>query len=242
MKRNIHFKLSDPFRIIVVLLILIMTFPALTAQEDQKFVRQGNREFKDQKFVESETKYRTALDKNKNNPDAVFNTGDALYRQQKYEEAGKLFIENSEMTSENSKKAASYYNLGNSLLMADKPAESIEAYKNSLKLNPDNMEAKYNLAYAQDLLRQQQQQQDQNSDKKDKQEQGDENDDQRKDDQGDQQKEEQGNQQKENSSQSISKEDAERVLNALANEEKKVQDKVKLAKAKESRVRTVKNW
>jgi len=216
-----------------------MTFPALFAQEDKKYIRQGNREYNDAKFVESETKYRTATDKNKSNPDAVFNTGDALYRQQKYEEAGKLFIENSEMTSEKSKKAASYYNLGNSLLMADKPAESIEAYKNSLKLNPDNMEAKYNLAYAQDLLRQQQQQeqqqqqQDQNNDKKEEQDQDKKNDDQNKDEQQD---EEQGNQQK------ISKEDAERVLNSLANEEKKVQEKVKLAKAKESRVRSVKNW
>ncbi len=59
------------------------------------------------------------------------------------------------------KKSASLYNLGNSLLMANKVQESIDAYKGSLKLDPDNMEAKYNLAYAQDLLKEQQQQQQQ---------------------------------------------------------------------------------
>jgi tetratricopeptide (TPR) repeat protein len=46
--------------------------------------------------------------------------------------------------------------MGNSLLMNNKVQESIEAYKRSLKLDPKNTETKYNLAYAQDLLKQQQ--------------------------------------------------------------------------------------
>jgi hypothetical protein len=49
-------------------------------------------------------------------------------------------------------------------------------------------------------------------------------------------------QQQQNQQQGISKEDAERVLNALANDEKNVQEKVKLAKATKAKVRTVKNW
>ncbi len=65
------------------------------------------------------------------------------------------------MNDNRQKKSTSLYNLGNSLLMANKVAESIDAYKASLKLDPDNMEAKYNLGYAQDLLKQQQQQQQQ---------------------------------------------------------------------------------
>ena len=113
--------------------------------------------------------YRRAIDKNKSSADAVFNSGDALYRQKKFEDAGKQFIESHSMNEEKDKRSASMYNLGNSLLMAEKLKESIDAYKNSLKLNPGNMEAKYNLAYAQDMLRKQeeQQQQQQNKDNQD---------------------------------------------------------------------------
>lgn len=49
-------------------------------------------------------------------------------------------------------------------------------------------------------------------------------------------------QQQQQQDQGISKEDAQRVLNALANDEKNVQEKVKLAKAANERVRTTKNW
>ncbi len=79
------------------------------------------------------------------------------------------------MNEDKDKRSASMYNLGNSLLMANKLQESIDAYKNSLKLNPDNMEAKYNLAYAQDLLKKQQEQQ------KQQQQQNKDNQDQNKD-------------------------------------------------------------
>jgi len=216
---------------------------SLKAQSDKKYIREGNREYKNEKFPESEISYRKATDKNKQSPDAVFNTGDALYRQNKFEEAGKQFMENANMNEDKNKKSAGLYNLGNSLLMANKLKESIEAYKESLKLIPDNPEAKYNLAYAQDLLKMQEQQQQQDKDNKDnkkedqKEEQGDQ--DQKKDQQGDQ---DQKQDQQKQSQQEISKDDAERLLNAIENDEKNVQEKVKLAKAAKSKVRTVKNW
>ena len=78
--------------------------------------------------------YRKATDKNKNAPDAVFNTGDALYKQNKFEDAGKQFMENVKMNEDKNKKSAAMFNLGNSLLKANKVQESIDAYKGSLKL------------------------------------------------------------------------------------------------------------
>jgi len=231
---------------LIALFFLICFSGPVWAQADRKFIRQGNRQYEKDKFPESEIYYRKALDKNKGSGDAVFNSGDALYKQKKYEDAGKQFTESHRMNEDRDKKSASLYNLGNSLLMANKIQESIEAYKNSLRLKPDNAEAKYNLAYAQDLLKeqqQQQQQQQQNEDNKDqeKKDDGNKNQDQEKDSQdkqnNDQQKDKQDQQQ-----QSISKEDAERLLNAIANDEKNVQEKVKLAKAAKARVKTVKNW
>ncbi len=232
-------------RSVLLTALMLLIFSGFTfAQADKKFIREGNREYDKEKFSESEISYRRAIDKNKESSDAVFNTGDALYKQKKFEEAGKQFIENHNMNEDKKKKSSSLYNLGNSLLMANKVQESIDAYKGSLKLNPKNPEAKYNLAYAQDLLRQQEQQkqqQQQNQDKQDQNKDQQDKKDQNKEDQNkqDQNKEQQQQQQQ---PQEISKEDAERVLNALANDEKNVQEKVKLAKALKAKVRTVKNW
>jgi Tfp pilus assembly protein PilF len=218
------------------------------AQADKKFIRHGNREYEKEKFSESEIFYRKAIDKNKESADALFNSGDALYKQKKYQDAGQQFAETHKMNENKGKKSVSLYNLGNSMLMANKLQESIEAYKNSLKLKPDNQEAKYNLAYAQDLLRKQQQQQknkDNKNQKKDQENKDKENKDQNKN-QNDQEKQnnnkEQQQQQQQQDQQSISKEDAERLLNAIANDEKNVQEKVKLAKAAKTKVKTLKNW
>jgi Ca-activated chloride channel family protein len=235
----------------ILLSVLVILFSqSLSAQIDKKYVRQGNREYGKNKFADSEISYRKASDKNKSYPDAVFNTGDALYKQNKFEDAAKQFLETANMNDDKSKKSAALYNLGNSMLKANKPQESIEAYKNSLKLNPENPQAKYNLAYAQDLLKKQQEQKqqqqnkdkqdqkkdqnkkDQKKDQNDKQDQNNDNKDRKKEDNKDQQQQQQG----------MSKDDAERLLNALANEEKDVQEKVKLAKASKEKVRTVKNW
>ncbi len=226
-----------------LLFILLLLHGVVYSQADKKFIRQGNREYNKEKFSESEVSYRKAIDDNRRSPDAVFNIGDALYKQNKYDEAAKHFSENINMNEDKDKKAAGLYNLGNSLLQSKKLKESIEAYKGSLKLDPDNIEAKHNLAYAQDLLIQQQQQQNQDKENKDnkdqKNDQNEKNDDQQNKDQNQDQKE---NQQKQPQEQAISKEDAQRLLNSLANDEKKVQEKVKLAKAARERKLTVKNW
>ena len=239
---------------VILLNLLLILSATLNAQTDKKYIRKGNREYEKNKFSDSEISYRKAIDKNKQSPDAVFNVGDALYKQNKFEEAGKQFIENANQNDNKLKKSAGLFNLGNSMLKANKLQESIDAYKNSLKLRPDNKEAKYNLSYAQDLLKQQQQQQqqqqdkdkqDQNKDKnkkdqkKDQKDQKDKNNDQQNDQKKDQ---DQNKQQQQPQKGEISKEDAQRLLNSLDNDEKNVQEKVKLAKANKAKIRTVKNW
>ncbi len=240
----------------LIIISFLSAFCAVTyGQPDRKFIRQGNHEYEKGKYPDSEISYRKATDRNKESADAVFNTGDALYKQKKFEDAGKQFAENFKMSEEKNKKSASLYNLGNSLLMASKVQESIDAYKGSLKLDPKNMNTKYNLAYAQDLLKKQQQQQqqqqqqnkDQDKNKKDKdkdknQQNKDNKDNQDKKNQNQNQDNNQQQQQNQQQEQGISKEDADRVLNSLADDEKKVQQKVKLANASKVKVRTIKNW
>lgn len=250
MKSESTIKLNIFSGVLLLLVLLTAATEQAYGQSDKRYIRQGNRAYGKNRYSDSEILYRKASDKNKASADAVFNTGDALFRQNKFEEAGKQFAENIQMNEDHDKKAAAMYNLGNSLLKANKLKESIEAYKGSLKMNPASTEAKYNLAYAQDLLKkqEQQQQQQQNKDKqddknKDKKDNKDEKDqDNQNKDQQDDKKDQDKDQQQQQQQQSLSKDDAERLLNALANEEKDVQEKVKLAKAAKEKVRTLKNW
>jgi len=230
----------------LLFILSFLTFSSLlSAQADRKLIREGNRDYLKGKYAESELAYRKASDRNNKSLDARFNTGDALYKQNKFEEAAKIFTENAGSTVDKKKKADSFYNLGNSLLNSKKLPESIEAYKNSLKLDPTNAHAKYNLAYAQDQLKQQQQlialrkaMDEENKDNKNQKDQ-DKNKDQQKDQ--DKQQDQKDKKQQEQQ-QGISKDDAQRLLDALANDEKKVQEKVKKEKAAKGRVKTVINW
>ncbi|MFH0761765.1 MAG: tetratricopeptide repeat protein [Bacteroidota bacterium] len=236
-------------RILFIILIGSCS-PGLTGQPYRSDIRQGNRYFKDEKFVESETAFRKALEEDHRNTMAAFNLGDALYRQEKFDDAQQQFESISDRESNKINSSKAFHNLGNANLQAGKIDESIEAYKEALRRNPTDMDTKYNLAFAQHLKKQQQQQQQNqdNQDQKNNQKSEENKQDQNKDQQQQQQQQQQQNkpsdqQEKQPSQQAkISKEDAKRLLEAIANDEKKVQDKVKKQKAAAVRTRSIKDW
>lgn len=215
------------------------------SQSEKKRIRQGNSEYKEGNFQEAEKEYRKALMEKPGYAKGTFNLGDAMYEQENYEESNKLFTEVTERVTNTGQKSAAYYNLGNSYMKENKFKESIEEFKNSLRLNPADANAKYNLEYARKKLKEQQQNQDQNQDKdnkdqdkqdqdkenkdkKNQQEKDKENQDKKDQSKGDQEKDQQQKQQP----QKISKKDAQRMLDALKNNEKKTLQKLQKQKAK----------
>ena len=244
---------ATAYRMIGAAICLVILSPSLYGQDEREYIRKGNRLFKKGEFAGSERMYRRAEEQTGSGNDAIFNLGDALYRQSRFSEASAEFSRSAKAGETDSlKRADGLYNLGNSLLKEQKFSESISAYISSLKLNPDNMQAKYNLAYAQDQLKKQeeQQQQDQNKDQeqdgqnKDQQDKQDQNKDQEQKEKQDQQNEQQQDQQQQQQQQhsAISREDAKRLLDALAGKEKETQEKVQRDKAAQAKVRVIKNW
>jgi Ca-activated chloride channel homolog len=236
-------------------LLLCMGLPGMiAAQSGKKLVREGNDLYKKGKYSESETFYRKALEKDPKSYSGSFNLGDALYRQGKLSEAMEQFQSLAGRKADKSSMAKAYHNLGNVLLENKKYEESIEAYKQALKAVPGDADTKYNLAYAQAMLKKQQQQQNknqqnkeqQNKEQQDQQQQQQNKDQQNKDQQNkekqDQQQQQDKNEQK-NKQQAqprISKEDAQRMLEALSNQEKDLQKK--LGKREAVRVQVEKDW
>ncbi len=147
---------------------LLSAMCGVYAQQEGADVRTGNKLYEDGKFTEAEVEYRKGLQKKPTSFEANFNLGNALFRQEKYEEAMKYYGNAAAQTPDDKAKlAAAYHNIGNSLLMGNQIEQSIEAYKQALKNNPADDETRYNLAFAQQMLKQQQQQQQQQNQKDD---------------------------------------------------------------------------
>ena len=231
----------------LLIILFLLQGARLFAQQEKSYVKKGNDLYKQQKYQEAEADYRKSVEKKNQNIEGNFNLGDALYKQKKFTDAGEQF--NKLAGSANSNKAltaAAYHNMGNSLLENKKLEESIEAYKKSLLNNPKDDETRYNLAYAQEKLKKQQQQQkdNKNQDKKnqDKKNQDNKNQDNKNKDQNKQNQDQDKKDQQKQQPDKLSKEDAERMLDALNNDEKQTQDKLKNKKFKGEKLRISKDW
>ena len=202
------------------------------AQEktDRDYLRSGNKLYNDSLFIKAEVDYRKALEINPKSTDAMFNLANTLLMQQKAKEAMEQYESVSKIEKDKDKLAQIYHNMGVMLQSAKQLPQCIEAYKESLRNNPKDDETRYNLALAQKQLKDQQQdqqnqdqQQQQQEQKEDKQEQ---NKDQQEQEQKDQQQQQNQQQQQQNKNE-MSKENAQQLLNAVMQDEKNVQDKVK---------------
>lgn len=267
-------------------LFSFLTFSlALSAQTERKITRTGNTQYELGNFVDAEINYKKALEQNANLLEAQFNLGDALAKQDRFEEALASFDLVSSTSEDEQLKANAYHNKGNVQLQQQDLEGAIESYKEALRTNPKDHQTRYNYAYAKKQLEQQQeQQQDQdkeqnqdqdqqeneNSENKDhqnkedaeneeqndseqeqqeQQDQGDtkedetqENDQNSGETDGEDAKDDQEEKQGEVKENKLSPEEAQRLLEALKQEENKVQAKMKKHKIKGSKVKIEKDW
>mgnify|MGYP003548314177 CR=1 FL=1 len=194
------------------------------AQEktDRDYLRSGNKLYNDSLFIKAEVDYRKALELNPKSTDAMFNLANALLMQQKAKEAMEQYESVSKIEKDKEKLAQIYHNMGVILQSSKQLPQCIEAYKESLRNNPKDDETRYNLALAQKQLKDQQQNQQNQDQQQQQQEQKEDKQDQNKDQQGQNQ-----DQQQQQNKNEMSKENAQQLLNAVMQDEKNVQDKVK---------------
>lgn len=198
------------------------------AQEktDRDYLRSGNKLYNDSLFIKAEVDYRKALELNPKSTDAMFNLANALLMQQKAKEAMEQYESVSKIEKDKEKLAQIYHNMGVILQSSKQLPQCIEAYKESLRNNPKDDETRYNLALAQKQLKDQQQNQQNQDQQQQQQEQKEDKQDQNKDQKEQNQDQQQQPQQQQNKNE-MSKENAQQLLNAVMQDEKNVQDKVK---------------
>ena len=237
--RNVRFFKGKRRYSSAMTLLMLMTAMAANAQNDRDYIREGNRNFRSGKFAEAEVSYRKSIEKNPRNPQAAYNLGNALFAQKKDSAAVVAYESGVQLETSAIRKSMGYHNMGVVCQSHKMFSEAIEAYKNALRLNPKDDEARYNLEICK---KQQKNQQNKQNQDKQNQKKDDKGKDQKKDQQKEQQKQDKDKQQQNKDKNKMSKDNAEQLLNAAIQQEKNTQKRMK-DKMQQPRSRQLdKNW
>ncbi len=233
----------------LLIVICLMAATSVYGEDYIDLVEKGNEAFKQSDYKTALDFYHSAEIDLPESPELDYNIGSALSKDEGYEQAVEK-LTRALNTTDIGLEASVHYNLGNTHYWMGDYQKAITSYENSLRINPDDMDAKYNLELARRMLKenmdkeckqpqdqqqqqqeqQEQQQQDQNEDQQQEQEQQQQQDEQQQQEQDEQQQQEQDKQQQQPDQldeKEISREDAERILNALRDDEEDVQKKIK---------------
>ena len=202
----------------IILVLFISRVSSAQSPQTEKYIRSGNEFYRQQQFDKAASAYGKAMEADPSNGTAKFNIANTLYKQNKQDEAVKMYTEVAADAEKGGLKAKVWYNKGAVLSQQKKLEESIEAYKNVLRLNPDDKEARENLQKALlELKKKNPPKKKEEQDKKKKQQ---------------QQKQPQSK---------MSPEEAQQRLQLLAQKEKEVQQRIQKEKARPGGNQT-KDW
>ncbi len=238
----------------IILFALILPLAAFS-QKEKLPIKAGNDAYKEGKFDAAAENYEKALGIKDDSRQALFNYGNAMQRKARTmqeaamqqqsdslkkaglmqsvtysKKAAEAYEKVAKVSESKAEKNKANYNLGNARLMGGEIDPAILAYKESLRNNPEDEDARYNLAYAQWLKKQQQDQKpDKGEDEKNEEQQQDKN-------------EEQQQNQEQQKPNELSREEAEKMLDAMMKQEKDLMDKVNKDRHKAQRIKIEKDW
>ena len=241
------------YRVLTIVFALLATFvfseAAAQRMPERRIVRKGNRQYERANYDKSLENYSLALREDPNCFEAKFNTANVQMKKQLYNKAEQTLRKLAQdSTRTELERGDISYNLGNALFEQQKLQEALECYRNAMRMNPDDVDAKHNYLLTKLMLQQQQDQQNQDN-QNNQQNQDNQNQEQNQDQQQDNQDQEDKKDQQDNKDQSgqdqqpqpqISEQEQQAMLEAIQAQEDKTQDKLKEKKG--VLIRGGKNW
>lgn len=144
---------------ILIGVFIAVLFPtAAFAASANSSNREGVAHFKENQFPAAEKKFQEAQSRKPVDPRLTYNLANSQYKQDKFEEALQSYSRVYENTPDPALKQKSIYNAGNALFKMGKLEEAISAYKKALELDSNDMDAKFNLEFAREQLKQKKEQ------------------------------------------------------------------------------------
>ena len=204
----------------------------------------GGSDFSEKAIVQ----YRKAQEIDSTYAISRYNLGNALIRQSNPQDAMKEYVAASKYEKDKQRLSDIYHNMGVLLQASKKYAEAVECYKESLRNDPSNDETRYNYVLAKWHLKSQQDNQ-QDGDGEDQEQKDQKNQEEKQQDNQQQQQQQEQKQEKNQLQQSqphdkenMSRETAERLLQAAMRNEKETQEKIQRQQQDAPRRRLQKQW
>lgn len=146
-KKNI-FIISKATALFWILLLFCMSPVDLLANpKAYRKNEQGNKLFQKEKYQEALKKYTEAQLSLPESLELHYNIGNVLYKEGRYDEAAGEYAQ-SIFSDRKDLKAYSYFNRGNAQFMQNDFQGAVDSYIESLKINPQDKDAKNNLELA----------------------------------------------------------------------------------------------
>ena len=156
-----------PGTLLVLFLALSAAFPAQgQSRQDiakKDLLKQGNRMYKRAEYDRADSLYAQAVALDTTYATGWYNLGNSLYLGGDAAQAQAAWMKSLFNTPQDDQRAPVLYNLGGVEMDKKNYAEAIKLYKDALRRDPSDEQARYNLALAQQLLKNQQQNQSQNN-------------------------------------------------------------------------------
>ena len=137
----------------VVVLSALALFLAACGRGEAVANNQGNDAFDSGDFDAARRGYEEVQERAPDRPEPYYNSANVRYRNDEYELAQED-LQQALLTADDDLTRATLFNQGNSFFETDELAQAVESYKEVLRMDPDDQDAKYNLELA---LRQQEQ-------------------------------------------------------------------------------------
>ena len=153
----------------IIFQVVLFLCVAGKSQKPEPEIYKGNELYKKQQFDKANEAYQQALTKDPSNPIANYNSGNASFRQNKFDDAIKSFDNTINNTKDKNLQQQAYYNKGVALSKQQKLQESIDAWKEALRLNANDKDTRENLEKALRELKKKQQEENQKKNNKQKQ-------------------------------------------------------------------------
>lgn len=242
-------------KIVLYCLLLISFLAKAQNKEKDKNLPKGNESFVEKKYADAEAEYRISQSKTPKKAIAPYNLGNAVYRQNHNNEAKYHYAKALKNAKTRTEKHHAFHNIGNTLMKNKDYSGAVEAYKNALRNNPADEQTRYNYALAKKFLKDNPPKKDDDKSKDKKNQKEDEKKSKNNKDNKDKDKDKNGQNDKDKKDSKdknqgkpqpqpggISKQRLENLLDAVNNEEKKVQDKVNKQKVQANPKKAEKDW
>ena len=179
--------MRNPLIIVTFLFCCINLHLSAQSSEANNLIYKGNKKATQENYSEAERTYRKAISVSPESSEAIYNLGNAHYRNEDFDEATQRYFQTQKVADSKEDRHKAFHNLGNSYMQKKDYEKAVEAYENALRNNPTDDETRYNYALAKSFLEndppQQNQDENENQDSQDNQDNQDQQQDQQNQDQ-----------------------------------------------------------